>query len=138
MGPEGWTLIIKRTRLMLAWRLVPVMVAESNGTLTPLLLITNSRIAKRSPSGTGADTGTALKSGAEVDIKMHTWMLQKARKIEAARSSHELIARPICHAAWVNNQMAIMLVSEARCEPAKPLVLLGGVYGWGTPVSPRG
>ena len=88
MGPEGWTLIIKRTRLMLAWRLVPVMVAESNGTLTPLLLITNSRIAKRSPSGTGADTGTALKSGAEVDIKMHTWMLQKARKIEVAFSSH--------------------------------------------------
>jgi len=64
------------------------MVTESNGTSTPLLLITNSRTAKRSPSGTGADTGSALKSGAEVVIKMHTWMLQKARKIEVAFSSH--------------------------------------------------
>jgi len=99
-GPGGWTLIVKRTRLMLAWR--PVIVAESNGILTPLLLITNSRLVRRSPSGTGADTDTALKSGAEVDIKTHTSMIKKARKTEVARSSHEPIARPIYHAAWVD------------------------------------
>jgi len=92
MGPEDWTLIIKRTRLMLAWRLVPVMVTEPNVTLTLLLLITSSRLVRRSPLGTGAYTGTALKSGAEIDIKTHNCMLRKARKTELACSSHEPIA----------------------------------------------
>ena len=39
-----------------------MVVTESDETLTPLLLITNSRLVRRSPSGTGAGTGTALKS----------------------------------------------------------------------------